>query len=79
MKVLFLGEDCLSGAGKYLAGILTWAGVEFDYVPDGTPVTAALLKKSYSSIILSDYCFSNFTKQTFPVFNTYRYKIQPCL
>ena len=64
MRALFLGEDSLTGAGRYLAAILTHARIRFDHQPDQAPVSGPLLKRSYDLFILSDYRHANFTRET---------------
>lgn len=62
MHVLFLGENGLEGSARYLASVLQWAGISYDYVPDGHPISPALQKKKFDAVILSDYRHSNFSK-----------------
>lgn len=63
-RVLFLGEDSLTGAGRYLAGALKWAGLSFDYQPDQRPIPAAWLTRSYSAVICSDYRYASWTAKS---------------
>jgi hypothetical protein len=54
-KILYAGDSSLSGAASYLAGVLTHAGLPFDYVPSARPLGAALARGEYGLYILSDY------------------------
>ena len=61
MRVLYLGEDSLNGAGKYLAAALKWSRLSFDYVPNRQPIPPALIKRRYSAVLLSDYGAKNWS------------------
>lgn len=52
--VLYLGDTGLSSAAGYLAGVMTAAGIGFDYVPSDQPVETAWLE-GRRLVILSDY------------------------
>lgn len=60
-SVLLLGEDALTGAGRYLAAILKWGAYSFDYLPDGRPVPESWMRRPYKTVVLSDYRYSNWT------------------
>ncbi|MDP1797881.1 MAG: glutamine amidotransferase [Planctomycetaceae bacterium] len=54
-SILYCGDTDLTSAAAYLAGVITHAGMTFDYVPSHVPLDAALLEVPRSLIILSDY------------------------
>lgn len=54
-SILYCGDTELTSAAAYLAGVMTHAGMAFDYVPSNVPLDAALLEVPRSLIILSDY------------------------
>ncbi len=54
-SILYCGDTDLTSAAAYLAGVMTHAGMTFDYVPSNVPLDAALLEVPRSLIILSDY------------------------
>lgn len=57
--VLFMGDDSLTGAAAYLGGVLTRAGVAFDYVPSTEPAAPGLLDRETGLFIVSDYPSKN--------------------
>ncbi len=64
MRLLFLGEGDLSGPARYLAAILTYAGISFDHRGDRQPIPTSWLSRPYDSILLSDYRHASFSKKT---------------
>ena len=54
-SILYCGDTSLESAASYLAGIISHAGWQFDYVPSHKPVTEDLIEKPRSLLILSDY------------------------
>ncbi len=54
-SILYCGDTDLTSAAAYLAGVMTHAGMAFDYVPSHVSLDAALLEVPRSLIILSDY------------------------
>ena len=52
--ILYLGDTSLATAASYLAGVLTWAQLEFDYLPSDRPATETDLA-GRKLVILSDY------------------------
>ena len=58
-KVVYLGDDSLLGAAAYLGGVLTHAGIDFNYVPSAEEPPAKILERHEGLIILSDYPAAN--------------------
>ena len=58
-KVVYMGDDSLQGAAAYLGGVLTWAGIEFDHVPNSWSADIEQLKRSSGLFIISDYPAQN--------------------
>jgi uncharacterized membrane protein len=54
-KICYLGDDFLTGAAIYLAGIMTHAGLEFDYVPSVESPGDWFTADRYALYVLSDY------------------------
>lgn len=53
--VLYLGDTALDRQASYLAAVMTHARIPFTYIPSNKELPDALLKRSWSCIILSDY------------------------
>ncbi len=60
-RILFLGEGEPAGPARYLAAILTAAGVRFDHQPDQKPLPRAWMNRGYAGLVLSDYRASSWT------------------
>jgi hypothetical protein len=54
-KICYLGDDSLQGAAAYLAGILIYHGLAFDYVPSAESPPRSFLDEDYAAYVLSDY------------------------
>eukprot|EP00913_Durusdinium_trenchii_P035246 g32976.t1 len=54
-SILYLGDTDLTDAAAYLAGVMTHAGLRFDYVPSDRAADAALFDEPRGLYILSDY------------------------
>jgi len=54
-RVLYAGDTSLATAAGYLAGLLTRAGIAFDYVPSDEPIAAERLRAGHALYIVSDY------------------------
>ncbi len=67
LKVLYLGDTAINQAACYLAGIMTYFGIEFDYVPSDEQCSDEILSDNYQVIIISDYPSRNFTKKQFEI------------
>lgn len=52
---LYLGDTSLQGAAAYLAGVMTHAGLGFDYRPSDVALTATDIASPHQLYILSDY------------------------
>ncbi len=59
-QILYLGDTALTGAASYLAGVMSFYGISFDYRPSDERVDASLIEGGYQAIILSDYPSGNF-------------------
>jgi len=59
-EVLYCGDATLATGACYLGGVMTLAGIGFDYVEMEAPFPEKLLQKDYGLIILSDYPSGNF-------------------
>jgi len=59
-EVLYCGDATLATGACYLGGVMTLAGIGFDYVEMEAPFPVRLLQKDYGLIILSDYPSGNF-------------------
>ena len=64
-KILYLGDTAINQAASYLAGIMAYFNIEFDYVPSDKKIPDNLLDKNYRAIIISDYPSRNFTSEQF--------------
>ena len=60
-RVLYLGDTSLATAAAYLAAVMTYHGIAFDYVDSDTPCDDALLDQDYAVIIISDYASKQFS------------------
>lgn len=61
LPVLYLGDSALKGAGSYLAGVMSFHNISFDYLASGQRFSQSLLSKNYAAIIISDYPARNFS------------------
>ena len=53
--ILYLGDTTLREAACYLAGVMSHAGISFDYAPSDTPFSDAWLDAPRRAVLLSDY------------------------
>ncbi|MCG3178681.1 MAG: hypothetical protein BIFFINMI_01010 [Phycisphaerae bacterium] len=58
--ILYAGDAALNGAAAYLAGLMTHAGLAFDYVASDQPFGAEAAGAGHRLYILSDYPVKNF-------------------
>jgi len=58
--VLYLGDTRLTEAAAYLAGVMTHAGLVYDYLPSDAPVPSDVLDRDYAAVIISDFPAANF-------------------
>jgi hypothetical protein len=54
-RILYAGDTSLDTAASYLAGVLTHAGLPFDYVPSDQPAGGLLAAGPHALYIVSDY------------------------
>ena len=59
-EVLYCGDATLDTAASYLGGVMTAAGIGFDYLETEAPFPEANLEGGHKLIILSDYPSRNF-------------------
>jgi uncharacterized membrane protein len=59
-KVCYLGDDFLTGAAGYLAGVMLHYGIAFDYVPSAEAPPPALVHEPYALYVVSDYPANRF-------------------
>jgi uncharacterized membrane protein len=59
--MLYLGDTELKGAASYLAGIMTFYDISFDYLPSDRNFSDSLLDNDYQAVIISDYPAKNFS------------------
>ena len=64
-RILYAGDTHLAGAAAYLAGVLTHAGLAFNYVPSAAPLRPSLEKAEPSLYVISDYPVKNLTDADF--------------
>ena len=62
-SILYCGDTRLDGAAAYLAGVLTHAGEDFEYVASDVSIQDASLGTDLRLVILSDYPAANFSEE----------------
>ncbi len=62
-KVLYLGDESLSGAAAYLSGVMTYSQILFDYRPSKEKFCDDWFNEDYDAFIISDYPSENFTEK----------------
>lgn len=60
-RILYLGDTHLQGSASYLAGIMEWAGLDFDYANSETPFSQCALHSDHAIAVISDYPSRNFS------------------
>lgn len=60
-RICYLGDDDLSAAAAYLAGVMGYAGWSYDHIPSRRPVKPEILDDPYALYILSDYPSAGFS------------------
>jgi len=65
-EVLYCGDATLETGACYLGGVMTDAGIEFDYVPMNEPFPDGLLERPYALFLLSDYPSGRFAPEALP-------------
>ena len=64
-KILYAGDTSLATAASYLAGGLTYKGLEFDYLARDQPLRPVLSGPKYGLYIISDYPVNNWRDEDF--------------
>jgi uncharacterized membrane protein len=59
-KICYLGDDFLTGAAIYLAGIMTHFGLDYDYVPSAESPGEWFTADRYALYVISDYPAARF-------------------
>ena len=59
-RICYLGDDDLSQAAIYLAGIMAHSGLDYDHVPSTEKPPAGFDAQPYSLYVISDYPAANF-------------------
>ncbi|MHC4783826.1 MAG: glutamine amidotransferase [Planctomycetota bacterium] len=62
-KMLYLGDSSLNRQASYLAGVMSYYNLDFDYVSSDRKFSDSLLDKDHSLLILSDYPAANFSEK----------------
>jgi len=60
-RICYLGDDDLTGAAAYLAGIMSHYGLAYDYVPSSRAPGGDFLTRRHSLYVISDYPAGNFS------------------
>jgi uncharacterized membrane protein len=60
-SILYLGDTTLQTAASYLAGIMAYYDIDFDYLPSDSKFDDSLLQNNYRAYIVSDYPAKNFS------------------
>jgi uncharacterized membrane protein len=60
--ILYMGDTSLDTAAAYLAGVMTYYNIGFDYLASDKKPTSSLLDNDYKAIIVSDYPSGNFSE-----------------
>lgn len=64
-RIVYAGDSHLGGAAAYLAGVLTHAGLSFDYVPSDRPLRPLLERAEPRLYVFSDYPARNLADADF--------------
>jgi len=59
--VLYLGDTALKAAGSYLAGVMSFYKIGFEYLASSEKFADNLLSNDYTAVIISDYPAGNFS------------------
>lgn len=59
--ILYLGDTSLDTAAAYLAGVMTYYNIDFDYLASEEKPNSSFLDNNYKAIIVSDYPSGNFS------------------
>ncbi len=62
-NILYLGDTALNQQASYLAGIMSYYELGFDYVNSDKKFSDTFINRDYDLIILSDYSASNFSAE----------------
>jgi hypothetical protein len=62
-KILYLGDDFLTGAAAYLGGVMARLRLPFDYVPSARALSPAQARRPYGLFIVSDYPSRNISTE----------------
>ena len=59
-RICYLGDDHLAGAAAYLAGVMAYHGLSYDYVPSLESPPADFSSRQYVLYVVSDYPAARF-------------------
>lgn len=62
-KICYLGDDHMSGAAVYLAGIMLHYGIPFDHVRSDEPPPDSFMAEHYALYVVSDYPAARFSEE----------------
>ncbi len=54
-KILYFGDTALKEAASYLAGVMAYRRLAFDYIPSDSGIQDSMLDRDYQLYIVSDY------------------------
>ncbi len=63
-QILYVGDTSLSGAAGYLAGVMTYDKLSYDYVASDARCGPEFLERGYRAVIISDYPSANLEGKT---------------
>lgn len=61
--ILYLGDTKLDQAASYLAGVMSYSKISFDYLAEDTAFADEFLENDYKGIVISDYPSANFSTE----------------
>ena len=71
--IVYLGDTSLDGAASYLAGVMSYYGIGYEYLATNCEFNSDLLSSHCQAIIISDYPAKNFNQeQLYEVASTIR-------
>lgn len=61
-NILYLGDTAIDQSAGYLAGVMAYYKIEFDYLASNKKFSETFLKNNYKAIVISDYPAGNFSE-----------------
>jgi uncharacterized membrane protein len=59
-QILYVGDTALKGAAGYLAGVMSYCGITFEYRASDERIESELLECGFKAAVISDYPSANF-------------------